>query len=180
MLVPGCHFIPVHIVHKSHKTATLPCPSVNKAIGCKPKWLPSNVGHHVVILINSNENVSCQIGDRWLAPMGVHRNDFFFCIGWIVRFSYRHELFQCKDNVHSTVERALTQGDIPVQVRDHRRQTPSSGVSTWMVDHPGTPRALGNTWCTRHMAKPRPQVGRACLSHQQNTPQFTAAKCDWS
>ena len=45
---------------------------------------------------------------------------------------------------------------------DHRSQAPSSGVSTWMGDHPGTPRAVGNTWCTRHMAKPRPQVGRVC------------------
>ena len=63
----------------------------------------------------------------------------------------------------------------------HRSQAPSSGVSTWMGDHPGTPRAGGNTWCTRlggsgqrkkvffvhypltrHMAKPRPQVGRVC------------------
>ena len=47
-------------------------------------------------------------------------------------------------------------------------------------NHPGTPRAIGNTWCTRHMAKPRPQVGRVCLSHHQNTPQFTTTKCDWS
>ena len=45
---------------------------------------------------------------------------------------------------------------------DHRSQAPSSGVSTWMGDHPGTPRAVGNSWCTRHMAKPRPQVGRVC------------------
>ena len=45
---------------------------------------------------------------------------------------------------------------------DHRSQAPSSGVSTWMGDHPGTPRAVGNTWCTRHLAKPRPQVGRVC------------------
>ena len=45
---------------------------------------------------------------------------------------------------------------------DHRSQAPSSGVSTWMGDHPGTPRAVGNTWCTGHMAKPRPQVGRVC------------------
>ena len=45
---------------------------------------------------------------------------------------------------------------------DHRGQAPSSGVSTWMGDHPGTPRAVGNIWCTRHMAKPRPQVGRVC------------------
>ena len=49
-----------------------------------------------------------------------------------------------------------------------------------MGDHPGTPRAVGNTWCTGHMAKPRPQVGRMCWSHHQNTPQFTAKKCDWS
>ena len=45
---------------------------------------------------------------------------------------------------------------------DYRSQAPSSGVSTWMGDHPGTPRAVGNTWCTWHMAKPRPQVGRVC------------------
>ena len=63
---------------------------------------------------------------------------------------------------------------------DHRSQAPSSGVSTWMGDHPGTPRAVGNTWCTRHVAKQRPQVGRVCWSHHQNTPQFTANKCDWS
>ena len=63
---------------------------------------------------------------------------------------------------------------------DHRSQAPSSGVSTWMGDHPGTPRAVGNTWCTRHMAKPRPQVGRVCWSHHKNTPQFTTTKCDWS
>ena len=62
---------------------------------------------------------------------------------------------------------------------DHRSQAPSSGVSTWMGDQPGTPRAAGNIWCTRHMAKPRPQVGRVCQSHHQNTPQFTI-KCDWS
>ena len=30
------------------------------------------------------------------------------------------------------------------------------------------------------MAKPRRQVGRVCWSHHQNTPQFTATKCDWS
>ena len=63
---------------------------------------------------------------------------------------------------------------------DHRSQAPSSGASTWMGDHKGTPRAVGNTWCTRHMAKPRPQVGRVCLSHHQNTPQFTTTKRDWS
>ena len=63
---------------------------------------------------------------------------------------------------------------------DHRSQAPSSGASTWMGDHPGTPRAVGNTWCTRHMTKPRPQVGRVCQFHHQNTPQFTAKKCDWS
>ena len=62
---------------------------------------------------------------------------------------------------------------------DHRSQAPSSGVSTWMGDQPGTPRAAGNIWCTRHMAKPKPQVGRVCLSHHENTPQFTI-KCDWS
>ena len=27
---------------------------------------------------------------------------------------------------------------------DHRKQAPSSGASTWMGDHPGTPRAVGN------------------------------------
>ena len=30
------------------------------------------------------------------------------------------------------------------------------------------------------MAKPRPRVGRVWMSHHQNTPQFTATKCDWS
>ena len=45
---------------------------------------------------------------------------------------------------------------------DHQSQAPSSEVSTWMGDHPGTPRAVGNTWCTGQMAKPRPQVARGC------------------
>ena len=46
---------------------------------------------------------------------------------------------------------------------DHWSQALSSGVSTWMVDHPGTPRAVGNTWCTGHtVAKPGPQFGRVC------------------
>ena len=63
---------------------------------------------------------------------------------------------------------------------DHRSQALSSGVSTWMGDHPGPSLAVGNTWCSRHMAKPRPQVGRVCWSHHQNTPPFTATKCDWS
>ena len=78
---------------------------------------------------------------------------------------------------------APTYGQAGVTYRfpsDHRSQAPSNGVSTWMGDHPGTPRAVGNTWCTRHMAKPRPQVGRVCWSHIQNTPQFTTTKWDWS
>ena len=54
-------------------------------------------------------------------------------------------------------------------------RTTSSGVCTWMSDH-GTPRDVGNTWCTRHTAK----IGGVCHSHHQNTPPFTATKCDWS
>ena len=57
---------------------------------------------------------------------------------------------------------------------DHRSQGPPSGVSTWMSDHPGTPRAVGKTRCTRQLATPRPQVGSVRQSHSQNTPQFTA------
>ena len=80
-------------------------------------------------------------------------------------------LHQCVSNGYKPTPRlfcirfALLYGQAAVTYRfpsDHRSQAPSSGVSTWMGDHPGTPRAVGNTWCTIHMAKPRPQVGRVC------------------
>ena len=67
--------------------------------------------------------------------------------------------------VHACCHNISVYGQAAVTYRfpsDHRSQAPSSGVSTGMGDHPGTPRAVGNTWCTRHMAKPRPQVGRVC------------------
>ena len=88
-----------------------------------------------------------------------------------------------RNSVQFSETTATVYGQAAVTYRfpsDHRSQAPSSGVSTWMGDNPGTPRAVGNTWCTGHMAKPRPEVGRVCSSHHQNTPQFTAKNCDWS
>ena len=65
----------------------------------------------------------------------------------------------CCSRMHKVYGQATVTYRFP---SNHRSQAPSSGVSTWMGDHPRTPRAVGNTWCTRHMAKPRPQVGRVC------------------
>ena len=66
---------------------------------------------------------------------------------------------------YGTFQSILVYGQAAVTYRfpsDHPSQAPSIGVSTWMGDQPGTPRAVGNIWCTGHMAKPKPQVGRVC------------------
>ena len=52
--------------------------------------------------------------------------------------------------------------------------------STWIGDHPRTPRGEGSLVQSKHMQKPRPQVGKVFQSHHRNATQFNVSKCDGS
>ena len=100
-------------------------------------------------------------GGNWLYPWPCQSpgTDWLFQSDWLFRCWLVVSTLNCVLMEHSwaflyTAKRRVTYR-FP---SDHRSQAPSSGVSTWMGDQPGTPRAVCNinfgaldTWRSREL-----------------------------